>query len=49
MIPGGTELLVLFAVVLLIVGPAKLPKLARSLGQAKRELAAGQAEERTES
>jgi sec-independent protein translocase protein TatA len=47
MIPGGPELFVLFAVVLLLVGPAKLPKLARSLGQAKRELQAGQ-EERSE-
>jgi sec-independent protein translocase protein TatA len=41
---GGTEILIVFAVILLIAGPAKLPKLARSLGQAKRELQAGQRE-----
>ena len=33
----GNELLVLLAVLLLILGPTKLPQLARGLGQAMRE------------
>ena len=39
---GTPELLILLLVVLLLFGGAKLPKLARSLGEAKRELQAGQ-------
>lgn len=35
--PGTPELLVILAVVLLLFGGAKLPGLARSMGQAKRE------------
>lgn len=35
---GPTELLIIFAVVLVLFGGAKLPTLARSLGEAKREL-----------
>jgi sec-independent protein translocase protein TatA len=35
---GAPELLIVLAVVLLIFGPARLPSLARSLGQAMREL-----------
>jgi TatA/E family protein of Tat protein translocase len=34
---GAPELLIILAVVLLLVGPSKLPKLARSLGEAVRE------------
>jgi sec-independent protein translocase protein TatA len=33
----GPELLIILAVVLLLFGGAKVPELARSLGQAKRE------------
>ena len=35
---GATELLIIFAVLLLLFGSARLPKLARSIGQASREL-----------
>jgi sec-independent protein translocase protein TatA len=35
---GTPELLLVLAVVLLLFGGAKLPSLARSLGEAKREL-----------
>jgi sec-independent protein translocase protein TatA len=35
---GAPELLIVLAVVLVLFGGAKLPKLARSLGEAKREL-----------
>lgn len=38
---GATELLVVLVIVLLIFGSAQLPKLARSLGQAKREFEDG--------
>jgi sec-independent protein translocase protein TatA len=34
---GAPELLILLVVVLVLFGGAKLPQLARSLGQAKRE------------
>jgi sec-independent protein translocase protein TatA len=34
---GAPELLIVLAVVLVLFGGAKLPKLARSLGEAKRE------------
>ena len=34
---GPTELLIILAIVLLIFGGTKLPKLARSLGEAKKE------------
>ena len=34
---GITELLIILAIILLIFGSTQLPKLARSLGQAKRE------------
>ena len=39
--PGATELLIVLLVVLLLFGGAKLPKLARSLGQAKNEFERG--------
>lgn len=41
---GATELLIVLGIILLLFGGAKLPKLARSLGTAKREFEHGQAE-----
>jgi sec-independent protein translocase protein TatA len=41
---GAPELLILLLIVLLVFGGAKLPKLARSLGQAQREFKQGQDE-----
>ncbi len=38
---GAPELLIVLALVLLLFGGAKLPKLARSLGQARREFDQG--------
>jgi len=38
---GPTELLIVLAIVLLLFGSAKLPKLARSLGQASKEFKQG--------
>lgn len=38
---GGPELLIVLAVVLVLFGGSKLPKLARSLGEAKGELDRG--------
>jgi sec-independent protein translocase protein TatA len=38
---GPTELLIVLAIVLLLFGSAKLPKLARSLGQASKEFKHG--------
>ncbi len=38
---GPTELLIILAIVLLIFGSAKLPKLARSLGEASKEFKHG--------
>ena len=38
---GGPELLIVLAVVLLLFGAKKVPDLARSLGQAKREFDEG--------
>jgi sec-independent protein translocase protein TatA len=38
---GAPELLIILAVVVLIFGSTKLPQLARSLGEAKRELSNG--------
>ena len=35
---GAPELLIVLAVVLLLFGPAKLPKMARSIGEAAKEL-----------
>jgi len=41
---GAPELLIVLVIALLIFGGAKLPKLARSLGQAQKEFKAGLAE-----
>ncbi|HVF74506.1 MAG TPA: twin-arginine translocase TatA/TatE family subunit [Acidimicrobiales bacterium] len=38
---GGPELLIVLLVVLLLFGGSRLPKLARSLGQAQREFRQG--------
>ncbi len=38
---GTPELLVILVIVLLVFGGAKLPKLARSLGQAQKEFKTG--------
>ncbi len=35
--PGGGELLIILAIVLVVFGAKRLPELARSLGQAKKE------------
>jgi sec-independent protein translocase protein TatA len=40
---GGPELLIVLAVLLLLFGGSQLPKLARSLGEAQRELRNGAA------
>ena len=41
---GPTELIIVLLIVLLIFGGSQLPKLARSLGQAKNEFEKGQSE-----
>ena len=38
---GTTELLIILAIILLVFGSTKLPKLARSLGQAQKEFKTG--------
>lgn len=40
-LPGGGELIIILAILLLLFGAAKLPKLARSMGQAGKEFKAG--------
>jgi sec-independent protein translocase protein TatA len=42
---GAPELLIILVLVLLLFGGAKLPSLARSLGQAKREFQSGLSED----
>ena len=39
---GPTELIIILLIVLLLFGGAKLPKLARSLGEASKEFKKGQ-------
>lgn len=41
---GGPELLIVLVIVLLVFGTSRVPKLARSLGSAKREFEHGQLE-----
>lgn len=43
---GAPELLIILLIVLLVFGGAKLPQLARSLGQAKKEFEKGGDDER---
>jgi sec-independent protein translocase protein TatA len=38
---GPTELIILLVIVLLVFGSSRLPKLARSLGQAQKEFKQG--------
>ena len=38
---GTSELLIILVILLVVFGGAKLPKLARSLGQAQKEFKAG--------
>jgi sec-independent protein translocase protein TatA len=45
---GAPELLIILLVILLLFGGAKLPKLARSIGQAQREFRKGQHETESE-
>ena len=47
--PQGAELIIVILLVVLLFGGAQLPKLARSLGEAKRELKAGMNEDDAES
>ncbi|MCU1499250.1 MAG: Sec-independent protein translocase protein TatA [Acidimicrobiales bacterium] len=39
--PGPTELVIVLVIILVIFGGAKLPKLAKSLGEAQREFKKG--------
>lgn len=41
---GGTEIAVLFLIILLIFGPSQIPKMARGIGQALREFRKAQRE-----
>ena len=41
---GGPEMIVVLVIVLLLFGGTQLPKLARSLGQAKKEFEQGSTE-----
>ena len=41
---GAPELIIVLLVILLLFGGRKLPELARSLGQAKKEFSEGQAD-----
>ena len=46
---GAPELLIILVIILLIFGGTKLPKLARSLGQAQKEFKDGLSESNAES
>lgn len=46
--PGGPELLIVLVVVMLLFGATRLPKLARSMGQAGKEFKEGIREGNTE-
>lgn len=41
---GGTELIVLLLIILLVFGPSQIPKMARGVGQALREFRKAQRE-----
>jgi TatA/E family protein of Tat protein translocase len=43
-LPGGGELIIILAVLLLLFGASRLPKLARSMGQAGKEFKEGMKE-----
>ncbi len=38
---GGSELIIVLIIILVVFGGAQLPKLARSLGQAQKEFKSG--------
>ncbi|MGH2787290.1 MAG: twin-arginine translocase TatA/TatE family subunit [Actinomycetota bacterium] len=40
-LPGGSEIIIVLLIVMLIFGASRLPKLARSMGQAGREFKSG--------
>ena len=40
-LPGGPELLIVLVIVMLVFGASRLPKLARSMGQAGKEFKSG--------
>ncbi|MGH2807144.1 MAG: Sec-independent protein translocase subunit TatA/TatB [Actinomycetota bacterium] len=40
-LPGGPELLIVLVIVMLVFGASRLPKLARSMGQAGKEFKTG--------
>lgn len=44
MLPGPTELIILVAIVVLLFGASRIPKLARSLGQSTKEFEKGRTE-----
>ena len=44
-LPGGTELILIIFVIILLFGARKLPELARSLGKSLNEFKKGQREE----
>ncbi len=44
-LPGGTELILIIFVIILLFGAKKLPELARSLGKSLNEFKQGQREE----
>ena len=41
---GGTELVIVFVVILLVFGPSQIPKMAKGVGQAMREFRKAQNE-----
>ena len=41
---GGTEIALLFLIILLVFGPSQIPKMARGIGQAMREFRKAQRE-----
>jgi sec-independent protein translocase protein TatA len=41
---GGTEIALLFLIILLIFGPSQIPKMAKGIGQALREFRKAQRE-----
>ena len=45
---GGSELIIILIIVLVLFGGAKLPKLARSLGQAQKEFKEGMNDEESD-
>jgi sec-independent protein translocase protein TatA len=47
-LPGGPELLIVLVIVMLVFGASRLPKLARSMGQAGKEFKSGLKEGYTE-